>query len=245
MYGECNSSTPDCFFLPISNCSLSNAINGGQTIRIGANSGHWPKPILPPVFQNRTFNWYRAQLLFYIMRFKPELLANITNSIAQQFIPPTIEFHRPYIAIYVRRSDKVQNREMSQAYTLKQYFDLFDADARRANISTVYINSEDQSVFNEFTEINKEKQGYYKLLRINVERNVIYRTLVHMSGSHRGTIVLQFLTDLFIEVNAELHAGTLSSNWCRLVDEMRLVLGKTIPFYTPENRYLMDMRRKK
>jgi hypothetical protein len=66
-------------------------------------------------------------------------------------------------------------------------------------------------------------------------------TLIGTAPEQRKKIVLEFLTDLFIEVNADLHAGTLSSNWCRLVDEVRLALGKMIPYYTPENRYLVDM----
>ncbi|CAF4743316.1 unnamed protein product [Rotaria sp. Silwood2] len=175
------------------------------------------------------------------MRYNSETLAHVQKTIAQSFKPPSIDLHHPYIAVYVRRSDKVRSKEMSQAYTLKQYFDLFDTDARRANISTVYINSEDEQVFNEFVQINKEKQGYYKLLNITVQRNVVFASLNAMNKEQRGKIVLEFLSDLLIEVNADLHAGTLSSNWCRLVDEMRLVLGKTIPFYTPENRFLMDM----
>jgi hypothetical protein len=174
------------------------------------------------------------------MRFKPETLAHVQNTVAQYFNPPSVDLHHPYIAVYVRRSDKVRNKEMSQAYTLRQYFDLFDADARRANISTVYINSEDEQVFKEFVEINKEKQDYYKLLSIKAARNVVYATLTRMSRQQRGKIVLEFLSDLFIEVNADLHVGTLTSNWCRLVDEIRLVLGKTIPYYTPENKLLMD-----
>jgi hypothetical protein len=193
------------------------------------------------VFQNRTFNWYRAQLLFYLMRYKSETLAHVQDMIARDFKPSSIDLHHPYIAVYVRRSDKVANREMSQAYALKQYFDLFDADARRANITTVYINSEDEQVFNEFIQINKEKQSYYNLLSISATRNVVYGAIVSMSKEQRGKIVLDFLSDLFIEANADLHVGTLTSNWCRLVDEMRLVLAKTIPYYTPENRYLMDM----
>ena len=151
----------------------------------------------------------------------------------------------PYIAVYVRRSDKVHFREMSQAYSLRQYFDLFDADVRRANISSVYINSEDEGVYEEFKKINAEKNGYYKLLRVNATRNVVFRTLVNWPRELRAKISLEFLTDLFIEANADVHVGTLTSNWCRLVDEMRLVLGKTIPYYTPENRYYIDRRRRR
>jgi hypothetical protein len=72
-------------------------------------------------------------------------------------------------------------REMSQAYTLKQYFDLFDADARQANIRKVYINSEDEQVFKEFDEIKQEKQGCYQLLSIKASRNVVYAMLTGIS----------------------------------------------------------------
>ena len=130
---------------------------------------------------------------------------------------------------------------MTQAYTLKQYFDLFDADARRTNITNVYINSEDENVFKEFCQINKQKQNYYNLLNINVERNVFFRKLARMTKRYHGRVILEFLSDLFIEVNADLHVGTLTSNWCRMVDEIRLVLGKTIPFYTPEHRFMIGM----
>jgi hypothetical protein len=174
------------------------------------------------------------------MRFKPEVLAHVQNTVAQYFNPPSVDLHHPYIAVYVRRSDKVRNKEMSQAYTLKQYFDLFDDHARRTNISTVYLNSEDEQVFNEFEKLNNEKQGYYKLLSVKASRNVVYASLTRMSKEQRGKIVFEFLTDLFIEANADLHVGTLTSNWCRLVDEIRLVLGKTIPYYTPENSFHMD-----
>ncbi|CAF3701241.1 unnamed protein product [Rotaria sp. Silwood1] len=243
LYGNCNSSTPDCFFLPITNCSIPSKIDGNQTITIDANVGHWSNPIIPSVFQNRTFNWYRVQMVFYLMRYKPETLAHVQYTISKQFNLSSIDFYHPYIAVYVRRSDKATTKEMSQVYTLKQYFDLFDGNARQANISTIYINSEDEKVLNEFVEINKEKQGYYKLLNLTLQKNIVFGTLTRMTSEQRGKVILDFLTDLFIETNADLHVGTLTSNWCRLVDEMRLALGKLIPFYTPENIYKIDWKR--
>ena len=125
--------------------------------------GQWLNPHYPFMFENRTFNWYRAQLLFYLMRFKPETLNHVKNAVAHSIQPPSIDLHHPYIAVYVHRSDKVKYKEMCQAYTLKQYFDLFDFDARSANITRVYVNSEDEQVFNEFIRVNKERQGYYQL----------------------------------------------------------------------------------
>jgi hypothetical protein len=174
------------------------------------------------------------------MRFKPEILAHVQKTVAQYFNPPSVDLHHPYIAVYVGRSNKVKRREMSKFYTLKQCFNLFDAHARRANIRTVYINSEDEQVFNEFVELNKEYQGYYKLLSTNTSRNVVFGPLTGMSKQERRKLVLELLSDLFIEANADLHVGSLALNWCRIVDEIRLALGKTIPYYTPENKLLMD-----
>ncbi|CAF1584536.1 unnamed protein product, partial [Adineta steineri] len=82
--------------------------------------------------------------------------------------------------------------------------------------------------------------GYYNLLSIQARKNVVLGTLSNMPQKEREQVILEFLTDLYIEANADLHAGTLTSNWCRLVDEMRLTLGKISPYYTPENIYLVD-----
>ncbi len=241
MYGNCKLGNPDCIFLPISNCSVPSKIDGNQTIRITADFGHWLNPICPPIFQNQSFNWYRSQLIFYLMRYNPETLAYVQHAISQNFKPPSVDHHRPYAAVFIRRSDKITGREMSQAYTLQQYFDLFDNDTRRAKISTIFINSEDEKVFSEFDSVNKNSEGYYRLLSINATRNIVFMSLVGMPLEQRGKIILEFLTDLFIEVNADLHAGTLTSNWCRLVDEMKLAIGKMIPYYTPENRFIIDV----
>ena len=217
-------------------------IDGKMTIELDGKFGQWNRSSRPAVFQNRTFNWFRSQLLFYLTRYNARTLQFVQNTIAKNFLPPSLNLHRPFVAIYVRRSDKVKSKEMSQAYTLKDYFDLFAGDAGTANITTVYLNSEDAQVFDEYALLNATGERYRHLLHIPTSRNVVFRTLIAMSRRKRGAIVLEFLTDLFIEVHADLHAGTLSSNWCRLVDEIRLTIGKTLPFYTPENTYFIEAK---
>ena len=68
----------------------------------------------------------------------------------------------------------------------------------------------------------------------------MYAFLKNITNESRTKFVLEFLTDLYIEAHADLHVGTLSSNWCRMVDGLRLALAKTVTFYTPENNFLMD-----
>ncbi|CAF1370251.1 unnamed protein product [Adineta ricciae] len=238
IYGNCKSINPDCFFLPITNCSVPTVVDGTRTIYINANIGQWKDPVHPPVFRNRTFNWYRAQLIFYLMRYKPETWTEVQKIISASWKTSSIDSFRPFIAVYVRRSDKITGREMDRAFSLKEYFDLFDADARRANVSNIYVNSEDPKAFDEFLQLNRQKQGYYKLFSIKTRKNIVFSSLLRMPRNQRGQIIYEFLTDLFIEANADLHAGTLTSNWCRLVDEWRLTLGKATIYYTPEKKYL-------
>ena len=240
LYGGCEFDNPDCYFLPLTNCSISPTVDGNIVIRIKADIDHWFKPAFPPLFRNRSYNWYRSQLLFYLMRFNPATLATVEKIISQTFNPPSVGFHRPFVALYVRRSDKV-NVEMSQAYSISTYIELFHKDASQANIKTLFLNSEDRTVFKEFERANKKLNNYYKLLFINVTRDIVYTSFLHMQPNDRKKIVLEFLADLFVEANANLHVGTLTSNWCRLVDEVRFALGKTIAFYTPENRYIIDV----
>ena len=175
------------------------------------------------------------------MRFKPETLTYVQNTIAQNFVPPSLDVHRPYLALFVRRTDKVHGREMTRIYSMDDYFTLFESDARRVNISTIYMNSEDPKAFEEYNSMPKKRRDAFKLLTIKTTKEMLFLTLAGMSPQERQAIALEFLTDLFIEVNADLHSGTLTSNWCRLIDEIRFVLGKYMTFYTPENRFLIDM----
>lgn len=202
--------------------------------------GYWTKPVQPKVFENRTFTWYRAHLIFYLMRLRPKSFNRVQHILKQSLNMQFIELNRPYVSLYVRRSDKVQSREMSRSYALREYFELFTADTLRINLTKIYLNSEDDYVFEEFQQLNHEKKNYYELLKINITRNATFGQFFHWSKTRREQLAIEFLADLFIEVHADLHVGTLTSNWCRLVDAIRLVLGKTIPYYTPENKHLIN-----
>ncbi|CAF4682338.1 unnamed protein product, partial [Rotaria magnacalcarata] len=44
-------------------------------------------------------------------------------------------------------------------------------------------------------------------MSINTTRNVHFASLVASSVNQRAKIILEFLTDLYIEANADLHVG--------------------------------------
>jgi hypothetical protein len=169
-------------------------------------------------------------LIFYLLRYNHKTLTYVQRKIAQSFVPPSIEAHYPYISLYIHRSEY----EIQQSTSLKEYFHLFYDHSIKGNITNIFINSNDQNIFKEFKELNQNKSNHYKLLNMKMKKILSFNTTYSMSKE----IHLDLLTNLYIEVHAHLHSGTLTSNYCRLIDALRLVLGKTIPFYTPDNRYL-------
>ncbi|CAF1196904.1 unnamed protein product, partial [Didymodactylos carnosus] len=235
MWADCDEKNPNCFFIPVSNCKSSGEIDGNRIIEISGNYGHYGSTVPPEPFSNQSFNWWRAQLAFYVTRFNKRVMEHVKR-VSHEIFPQGIEHSRPLIALFIRRSDKVATGEMKKSYTLESYFDLFDSDARRASVRNLYLNSEDDDVFNEFHK-NQHLVRYYRLFYLNQTRGYTFSSWLEESPERQSQISLAFLTDLYIESNADMHAGTLSSNWCRLIDEIRLSAGKTIPFYTPEQEY--------
>ncbi|CAF1580815.1 unnamed protein product [Didymodactylos carnosus] len=232
IWAQCEKKNPDCFFLPVTNCSSLQVVDNNRVIIINANGGYFGAIKRPFPFSNRTFNWWRTQLAYYMIRFNERVTEHI-EQITNQTFPQGLEHARPLIAVFIRRSDKIAQKEMLRAYSLREYFDLFDSDAKRALVRNVYLNSEDEGVFDEFKK-NLIYSSYYRLFYINQTRGYVFHQFGGQSAERLSQIALNFLTDLYIEANADMHVGTLSSNWCRLVDELRLSAGKKIPYYTPE-----------
>lgn len=55
--------------------------------------------------------------------------------------------------------------------------------------------------------------------------------------------VLRTLAEVFISASADVFVGTLSSNQCRLMDELRKLQGKgRMPFLTPEGKLIAGQR---
>ena len=94
------------------------------------------------------------------MRYKLETLVHAQCIVAQYFEPSSVDLHHPYIAIYVRRSDKVKNKEMSQAYTLN-------------NISIYLMLMLDEQILEQFILILKMNKYSMSLLRSTKKNTII------------------------------------------------------------------------
>jgi hypothetical protein len=181
--------------------------------------------------------------MFYLLRYNQQTFSYVQSQIARSFDPPSIEAHSPFIALSFPVSENVKRPkrgEVSKPFLLNQYFHLFHADSIKGNITTIYFSSQDKSIYAKFTKLNENLSNRYKLLTITTTNKFGYN-LIPSSAKETRTLILQnILTDLYIQAHADLHVGSLASSSCRLVDAIRLVLGKTIPFYTPDNLYLIN-----
>ncbi len=213
-------------------------MNGTTIISIDANTNEFPDSI-PMVFRRKSFIWYRSQLLFYLLRYNRDTLAYVHQKIAQSFVPASIEAHKPYISIFARQPETMVTKKKSKnLYSLNRYFELLTNASFSANITTVYLNSDEPTFSEEFTELNANKSDRYTLLTMTLDKDLPFNVISSMPQDARTKNILDCLTDIYVQVHADVHIGTLASKYCRLVDALRLTLGKTIPFYTPDNLYL-------
>ncbi len=178
--------------------------------------------------------------MFYLLRYNQQTFSYVQSQTVQSFIPPSIEAHSPFIALSFPISEKFKRGEVSKPFLLNQYFHLFHADSIKGNITTIYFSSQDKSIYTEFTKLNENLSNRYKLLTITTTNKFGYNLIPSSAKETRTSILRNILTDLYIQAHADLHVGSLASSSCRLVDAIRLVLGKTIPFYTPDNLYLIN-----
>jgi hypothetical protein len=184
--------------------------------------------------------------MFYLLRYNQQTFSYVQSQIAQSFHPPSIEAHSPFIALSfpvsenVKRPKRSKRREVSNPFLLNQYFHLFHTDSIKGNITTIYFSSQEKSIYTEFTKLNENLSNRYKLLTITTTNKFGYNLIPSSAKETRTLILRNILTDLYIQAHADLHVGSLASSSCRLVDAIRLALGKTIPFYTSDNLYLIN-----
>lgn len=219
IWSECPRKTPDCYFVPISSCKGSDSVD---RIYLSAATRHPMEKCVPEQLGNRPYNWWRTMLLDFLVQPLPyvqEHVVKLAVATYRNALPS-----RPLLAVFIRRSEKV--REMERLYELHEYRTSW---SELRHLGGLYVNSEDPLIMPSVHELQSAKETLYVP---PLPRGFNFDIWDRRNASHH---VLSFLADLFMEVAADFHGGTLSSNWCRLVDALRLARGKTrTRFYSPE-----------
>jgi len=194
----------------------------------------------------RSVLWFKPQLVQFLFRPNHYMLQSTILPLALKtfashpqaavrLLPET------FISVFIRAGDKGIEVPLHGPH---EYWPEVIRLAARFNISDVYISSDSAHVLNVTLHIANAKTPELRMYYIDYPRlesglNMDYlRHYLWGKPAIRDTINIA-LTDLFISSHASAWVGTLSSNWCRLQDEMRLGSGRYgVPYHSLDGVYV-------
>jgi hypothetical protein len=195
-------------------------------------------------FNNKPNSWWMTHATNYLIRPNKRTL-NVAcwywSCMPIQFDRSSQQQLTTTASIFVRSGDKWKEANLRTAqehFDALEHFVQLNPDLRP---STVYFGTDDALVL---SEVARQFSHKYNLTWIGVHRDTkgltFEETMTRAYSSKVEWQVLVSLSDLYISSLADIFVGTLSSNWCRLADELRKAHGKaTLPYLTPEGEPLI------
>jgi len=224
----------ECFVLPITNCTLptnSSHLWGNTTAYLNTTNKYLRLEIGPwesrNVFSfqtlpqwNCTLSLWRIATISYFLRWNDRLMSWLSLEYNRLFssIDPTRS-----ISMHIRHGDKW--KEM-RVHPLADYLEVaawFKDEYGNHSLDTILLSSEDPVVFNEIQN-NTNWKVYYNPNSPKVTTTQISpRDLAQATGPS----LFSKLTFLNLELNARgfAYVGTTQSNWCRLINSLRIMRG--------------------
>ncbi len=246
IFPQARPSFHDCFFEPISNCTLSDAETALNTSNIDYTHltdvsklnavSPWPEDrvvkllyypsprnLLPPIFKDfletssvdpsKTRYWWRAQSVSFLVRPNAMTLAELHIRKAKFFrksIQPGT------IALHIRRGDKSQ-----------EYPPTGDRFYIKGAESALFLDRKLKRNLFLLTDDPRSVVFFNDLANWNVSYATIPRSDQSISTAERATRhgkaneIFFSLLDLDLALQCDAWVGTLTSNWSRLIDELR------------------------
>ena len=191
--------------------------------RIPHDDKHLPRPLAPllsssTIRPEKHFYWWRAVSSAYIIRPNRRTLDAIEDR--KRSIFPEMTAPRGTTAVHVRHGDKWKENELTED---KQYLnvleELFHQEGKRWALSrSVYLSTEDKTTAEFFQHLPEWDVTYTQVKRYT-DKNKSPMAFAEEIG--RSNEMLNSLTSLDIALQCDAFVMTLSSNWCRLIDELR------------------------
>jgi len=230
------------FFFPISSCNTSH-YRSEEAVEFNSNPNARVMKTTFNIFINHTCNfyalvpnnwehkgtsWFKAQTTLFFLNPLPHFIEWLTKS-KQYIFPDTLgQTPHPIISIHVRHGDKITENPLSP---LSDYMNIAKHIKETYNVSNIFLSTEDASVITEAISNYSSNFNifYSEFPRLNV---VVYqRTQLFKNGKPE---VLDALLNFFIASECDIFIGTRSSNFNRLIDERRKILGRGgIPYFSP------------
>ena len=236
----CNDSgTMDgCYFEPWSNCRSHEALPIDADYDVGVDQSHLRtialhgneyqvRTLVPNIFHKLLeaddlipheswYYWWRAQAIAFLVRPNGAVLTELEARRAKVFgrseLPPGT------ISVHVRHGDKhIEAQEIpNEAYEKEANY----LRARFPDLlsSSIYLSTEDPGTVDFFTEARSWSVGFM-LVERKPDKSKSTTEYAQQFGPTEE--MLNSLLSLQLALEADAWVGTLSSNWCRLIDELR------------------------
>jgi hypothetical protein len=216
---------------------LNGALLMGQSVRIEGFGGG-------AEFDGKPNSWWMTHATNYLIRPNKRTLGVACwywSCMPHRLLPSTSQEQQPTASIFVRSGDKWKEANLR---TAQEHFDALERFVQSnpdLRPSTVYFGTDDALVL---SDVVRQYSNTYNLTWIGFHRDVKGLSFEEtITRGHSPKIELQVLVslaDLYISSLADIFVGTLSSNWCRLADELRKAHGKAgLPYLTPEGEALV------
>ena len=206
----------DCFFLPLTNCSVSTREIKSNPRKFKVYSlcckyGLSPQT-LEPIFEktgttkDQFYFYWRMQTNFFLVRFNPAF-----NKLIEEFKNKTlINEKKTYdVSICIRHGDKSGEMELintsDYTYPLELLSKLFNRKL------SVFVTSDDQNAIDYFCKINSMKFdiSYFRFNRSIDGFNI--------NNNNKFNTAIQSFAELMQSIKANYLVGTLRSNWNNLI----------------------------
>jgi hypothetical protein len=243
----CPSTGFDCYFLPLSNCSIPGnfkargAVEGNALEQIRSDapwvfvdnlnvffSEYQHVSLEPKKFGKhiqKSNHWWMSQLIRYIVRPNALSVRNIIKPAFLSVFPDGVP--KGLASVFIRWGDKITEQKLESVDAhLQPLFNL--------NISNVYIGSDSQSAIDEAISGYGHRFHFFYLQHPR-ERDgfVFFNSAYRIFGT--SAIVdktKRDLMELYLSVQGDVMTGELGSNWCRLAHELHDAVGKSsFPYY--------------
>mmetsp|Transcript_5138 Transcript_5138/g.14782 ORF Transcript_5138/g.14782 Transcript_5138/m.14782 type:complete len:436 (+) Transcript_5138:231-1538(+) len=243
-----------CYFLPISNCTKGlqvpadipsldwskrdSALQVNEKFLLENQGVTWPRYTVPRRFEKlleyshipapRRYYWWRAQAAAYVVRLNERAANTVRQLRAQRF--DRAGSLQNAISVHIRRGDKW--RESAPTSDAEYDFAatyLYDSNAASCQGSTclgrkIFLSTEDPVAIDFFVNHTRWGVRYVDnpaILKPDTQK------WSHEWAAEIGPSkdMLGSLLNLQLAIECSGWVGTLSSNWCRLIDQMRATVG--------------------
>lgn len=222
--GNCTKSGLDCFLIPISSCMFSKEEIDSNRVRFQKHSitdysrlWSYPMSILPILQKTATpkplyFFYWRMQASFFLLHFNDNTLKWF-NIYKKNFLVNPKSFYD--VEIFVRHGDKFT--EMKLIDVKKYVFPLKIISKLLNRKISVYVSSDSQIALDFLINLSDRK---YEISYLKFQRSQNGFSFKSSNNGFYNTL-LSF-ADLWESKNSNYHIGTLSSNWNKLIIQLRL-----------------------